>query len=184
MNDKTSDRDAKHSCSAKSSSSFSKGAASLRVPISHRLPQKLVARHFARLDHAFYVSTKVLREQRRTSEAQAVEKQLDTLFSTFSDELAVASTDIRSTKAKIQAVNISEVKYDGFRELSVSVSTSFSTRLLFIIKSFDDYLVELDQLELSLCIAPEVCEEVVYQWRTKMLAFLSALSHVCSKPQI
>lgn len=167
----------------RSHSGFSRGESQVVVPLNHRLTQKLVTRRFDRLDHQFFVSTKVLRAQGRKTEAQAIEKQMSAVLQAVSNELAKSMEDIKPIKAdaQIHGITPGAIQYDSHADIAVSVSTSFSMRVLVLIKTLDELLSDLDVLELALRVTPEASAEIAGGWRSKFISALSALSQVCKK---
>lgn len=124
-------------------SAFSRGMVSVTVTLRHHATQRLVRRHFDQIDHSLYVSTKVLREERRDEEAQQIEQVVVTTLEQFEQEVVgMTNKMVGSEKMLGSHFKVGSPSFDQEAEMSVNCSTGLATRILNIAWTVDCMLAE------------------------------------------
>ena len=164
------------------SKGFSRASADIEVPLSTKLAARSFKRYFQQLDDAFYVSSKVLREQGRDEEASRVESSIQTLFGAFDTELTQALEKFQKTLAdKHGSIQMGAIRFDGVEKIKGRVSTGFSVRLVRQFVAFDECLAKIQELELLGAISPEDCAALSRSWYGRHRNALQALRDACAK---
>lgn len=167
------------------SKAFSRASADIEITLATKLAARSFKRHFQQLDSAFYVSTKVLREQGRDEEASQVEKRIQSLLVAFDTELTQALEKFQEmVKNKRSSLVVGAVTFDGAEKLKAMVSTGFSVRLIQQFVALDECLAKLQELELLGAISPEDCTALSRSWFGRHRNALQALRDACTKKTI
>lgn len=162
--------------------SFSRASADIEIMLSTKLAARSFKRYFQPLDDAFYVGSKILREQGRDNEASMVENHIQTLLSAFDTELTQALDKFQKTLAdKHGSIQMGAIRFDGAEKLKGRVSTGFSVRLVRQFVAFDECLARIQELELLGAISPEDCAALSRSWYGRHRNALQALRDACAK---
>ena len=142
--------------------------------LSHRIAQQLHKRFYHRIDHSFFVSTKVLRRQHRDAEAKQIETAVRGLCDKMEGDLTQASERVSATFTKAK-IPLACVHSDITVSRKAEYSTGCSLRLLDIFSRFDRLLMQIEALELHNLGTADECTELVRFWHGEFHRF----SRVC-----
>ena len=155
-------------------SAFSRISFEQNIVLQHHVSQRIHKRFYARLDHALFVSTKILRAQRRNEEASQIETAARNLCDAMQANLTQAAAQFAATSRSAHVTEVAGISDKAISQ-SAEFSTSFSLRVLDLFHRFDQLLIQIESLELHNVCSPEECSRVIHFWNGEFRHFLAAL---------
>ena len=158
---------------------------SVTVTLRHHATQRLVRRHFDQIDHSLYVSTKVLREERRDEEAQQIEQVVVTTLEQFEQEVVGMTNKMAGSEKMLGShFKVGSPSFDQEAEISVNCSTGLATRILTVVWTVDCMLAEIDRLEVISAISSTEAFSIQRLWIAKLRSLFNALKQVRNRSSI
>lgn len=159
--------------------SFARIVFKIQINLSHHISQKLFKRFYSDIDHALFVSTKVLREQHRDDEATRIEKLTEALCDHMSQSITAAQDQLLKLSEQSLAIASSDIQLNQCAEFS----TGLSLRILNIFTQFDQLLIQIEAIELHNCCTTDESSQLRRFWQKEFRRFLLALQTVRNRTQ-
>lgn len=167
--------------SPKKKSLLSRISCEQEITLNHHLAQRLFKRFYAQADHSLFVSTKVLREERRDEEAARIESAALSLCDKIEASLTQAA-DTFMTKATEARVQVNAGQSDQVVTQQATYSTGCSLRVLDLFYRLDRLLMLIEVLGLHNLCSAEEANSLVRYWHSEFRHFLIAIISVRNKP--
>ena len=154
--------------------------------LKHNLPlslgseysTRLFHRYFERMDDAFYMSTKVLRFQRRDDEANVNDRLLDEMLKQFQNDVENTLSSLTHTYSADKTLSSESFAYDHTTEFQAACSTHISVRLLNIYEKLDHLLALCDALEIIGLLSPDSAHKLMQSWVRRFRQFCTQVNEV------
>ena len=161
-------------------SSFSRISFAHDLVLSHHLSQRIYKRFFDIVDHTLFVSTKVLRAQKRDDEAMRIEVAARELCDKVETDIKAASNQIAKRLASANAPT-AQGHSDKALTIKADFSTGVSLRILDLFSRLDALFMQIESLDIfNVCPSTE-CSQLLRFWSGEFRHFLSALLVIRNK---
>lgn len=164
----------------KPKSSFSRISFSLDLTLSHHMAQRIHRRYFDTVDHVLFVSTKVLRAQKRDDEAQQIEDAARALCDKVETDIK-AATDRVDQKLEEAHAPLTLGRSDKSLVVKTDFSTGVSLRILDLLSRLDNLFLKIEALEAFNICSPAESSQLLRFWGNEFRHFLLALFAVRHK---
>jgi len=156
------------------SSAFTRISFNHDLMLSHHMAQRIHKRFFDTVDHALFVSTKVLRAQKRDDEARQIEDAARALCDKVETGIKAATEriDKRLLDAGVPSIQ-------GHSDKSIAIKAEFSTgvslRILDLLSRLDNLFLKIEALEAFNACSPTESSQLLRFWSSEFRHFLTAL---------
>lgn len=138
----------------------------------------LFKRYFSRADNAFYMSTKVVRLQRREELARKNSSLIDALLEQFLSEIETTAATLDQTYQAARPQNAAPFAYEQNTSFQAACSSHYSVKLLNVYEKLDRLVGLCDALEIIGAITAENAEKLVDSWVRRFRQFSSQVNEI------
>lgn len=138
----------------------------------------LYKRYFTRADNALYMSTKVLRFQRRSEEAQKNASLIDALILQFLSEIENTTSTLNQAYLSSRPAGSDSFAYENNVQFQAACSTHHSVKLLNVYEKLDNLMGLCDALEIIGQLPPDSAGKLVDSWVHRFRQFCSQINEI------
>lgn len=138
----------------------------------------LYRRYFTRADNALYMSTKVLRMQRRLEEAQKNASMIDSLILQFLSEIESTTATLNQAYQANRPAGCESFAYENNAQFQAACSTHHSVKLLNVYEKLDRLMGLCDALEIIGQLPPDSAGKLVDSWVHRFRQFCSKINEI------